>query len=135
MRRNESRSVHRYRGAMPRFLAVLAVLAIGTAPIAVSANSTASPSPKATAVADTTAHDAGVIEGRVTNVDYSRGVISVDSPDRGKLNLSVMPTTSVQAADPGYHAITDVSKGSKVRIFASRIAGKLVAQIIHLVKH
>ncbi len=120
---------------MTRFPAVLAVLAIGTAPITAFASPSAAPSPKATAVADSSAHDAGVIEGRVTNVDYSRGVISVDSPSQGKLDLSVMPTTSVQAQEPGYHAITDVSKGSKVRIFASRIAGKLVAQIIHLIKH
>lgn len=135
MTRNETRGFHRYGGVMPRFLAVLAVLAYGTAPIAASAAASPAPSAKAAAVADSGAHDAGVIEGRVTNVDYSRGVISVDSKSQGKLDLSVMPTTSVQAADPGYHAITDVSKGSKVRIFASRIAGKLVAQIIHLVKH
>jgi hypothetical protein len=41
----------------------------------------------------------------------------------------------VTTADPGYHTLTDVSKGSKVQIFISRTAGKLVAQIIHLLKH
>ncbi|HZO94237.1 MAG TPA: hypothetical protein VFB22_10780 [Candidatus Baltobacteraceae bacterium] len=119
---------------MPRFLVVLAVLAYGTVPVVVSAAPSPPPSAKATAVADASARDAGVIEGRVTHVDYARNVISVDSPAQGKVDLSVMPTTSIQGADPGYHAITDVSKGSKVRIFAARIAGKLVAQIIHLVK-
>jgi len=134
MRRNERRPCARYHGVMPRFLVVLAVLAYGTVPVVVSAAPSPPPSAKATAVADASARDAGVIEGRVTHVDYARNVISVDSPAQGKVDLSVMPTTSIQGADPGYHAITDVSKGSKVRIFAARIAGKLVAQIIHLVK-
>jgi hypothetical protein len=104
-------------------------------PIAASASPPPSPPAKAAPSADPGAQNAGVIEGRVTNVDFAKNVISVDSPSQGKVNLSVMPTTSVQAPDPGYHAITDVSRGAKVRIFASRIAGKLVAQIIHLIKH
>jgi hypothetical protein len=41
----------------------------------------------------------------------------------------------VQSDDPGYHTLSDVSKGSKVQIFISKTAGRLVAQIIRLVKH
>jgi hypothetical protein len=95
------------------------------------------PSPSATVVAaaDDRTYDGGVITGRVTHVDYSSGVISVDSPTQGRLDVTTMPTTSVTANDPGYHSLTDVAKGSKVQIFISRTAGKLVAQIIRLIKH
>ena len=61
-------------------------------------------------------------------------MISLDS-NQGKVDVSTMPSTSVQSNDPGYHTLTDVSKGSKVQIFISRTAGKLVAQIIRLIKH
>ena len=78
--------------------------------------------------------DGGMIEGRVTNVDYQRGLLHLATSNRGNLEVSVMPTTSVQANDAGYHAFSDVSRGSKVQILASRIGGKLVAQIIKLFK-
>ena len=88
-----------------------------------------------TAVAQSAPHDGDVIEGKVTNVDYQRGVVTVDSTRQGRVDVATMPTTSVQSDDPGYHTLTDVSKGSKVQIFISKTAGKLVAQIIRLIKH
>jgi len=94
-----------------------------------------SPAPSATATANAAPRDGGVIEGRVTNVDYARGVVTVDSTNQGRVDVSTMPTTSVQSDDPGYHTLTDVSKGSRVRIFISKVAGKAIAQIIKLIKH
>jgi len=76
-----------------------------------------------------------VLEGRVTSVDYSRGVVTLDSTTQGRVDIRTMPTTSVQSNDPGYHTLTDVAKGSKVQIFISKTAGRLVAQIIRLIKH
>ena len=93
-----------------------------------------SPSPAASATVAVRPADGGVIEGRVTNVDYQRGVVTVDSPTQGRVDVSTMPTTSVQSSDPGYHTLTDVAKGSKVQIFISKTAGKIVAQIIRLIK-
>ncbi len=81
------------------------------------------------------ARDGGVIEGRVTSVDYQRGTLSVDTGAQGKVDVSVMPSTSVQSDDPGYHTLTDVAKGSRVQIFISKSAGKAIAQIIRLIKH
>ena len=118
---------------MPRSLVVFAALVLALAPLAAFAAPAPSASPTAVAQ-DDRARDGGVIEGRVTNVDYSRGVISVDGPG-GKVDVSTMPTTSVTSDDPGYHALADVSKGSRVRISISRTAGKIVAQIIRLLKH
>ena len=119
---------------MPRFASLVLALGLVLAPAAAFA-AAKSPAPTASPQADAGPRDGGVIEGRVTNVDYSRGVISVDSTTQGKLDVSTMPTTSVQSGDPGYHTLTDVSKGSKVQIFISKTAGKLVAQIIRLIKH
>ena len=118
---------------MPRLASLVLALGLVLAPLGAFASK--SPVPSASPQADQAAHDGGVIEGRVTNVDYNRGVISVDSTTQGKLDVATMPSTSVQSENPGYHTLTDVSKGSKVQIFISKTAGKLVAQIIRLIKH
>ncbi len=119
---------------MSRPLVVLAALGLALAPLPALAAPAPSASPTAVATQDDRPRDGGVIEGRVTGVDYARGVISVDGPG-GKVDVSTMPTTSVTSDDPGYHTLSDVSKGSRVRIFISRTANKLVAQIIRLIKH
>ncbi len=75
-----------------------------------------------------------MIEGRVASVDYERGTLSVDTSRQGRMDVSVMPSTTVQSSDPGYHTLSDVSRGSKVQIFISKSAGKVVAQIIRLIK-
>ncbi len=76
-----------------------------------------------------------MLEGRVANVDYQRGIVSSTRRRKARVDVATMPTTSVQSNDPGYHTLTDVSKGSKVQIFISKTAGKFVAQIIRLIKH
>jgi hypothetical protein len=118
---------------MPRLVVVL-VLGLFLVPTAALAAPSPAPSASATAVAQRPT-DGGVIEGKVANVDFARGVVTVDSTTQGRVDVSTMPTTSVQSDDPGYHSISDVSKGSKVQIFISKTAGKLVAQIIRLIKH
>ncbi len=122
---------------MLRFSPVVLAMGFVAFPAAALAGKSPVPAPTATVVAnaDDRSYDGGVIEGRVTHVDYTSGVISLDSPTQGKLDVSTMPTTSVTANDPGYHTLTDVARGSKVQIFISRTAGKLVAQIIRLIKH
>ncbi|HYW53135.1 MAG TPA: hypothetical protein VE826_04145 [Dongiaceae bacterium] len=122
----------RYHRVMSR-LVVVTVLGLLLVPAAAFAAPAPSASP--TAVAQSSAQDGGVIEGKVTNVDYSRGIVTVDSTRQGKVDVATMPSTSVQSDEPGYHTLTDVSKGSKVQIFISKTAGKLVAQIIRLIKH
>jgi ribosomal protein S1 len=120
---------------MRPFVVAASVLGLFVVPAAALAAPAPSPSATATAVAQAPARDGGVIEGKVTNVDYQRGVVTVDSTTQGRVDVSTMPSTSVQSDDPGYHSLTDVSKGSKVQIFISKTAGKLIAQIIRLIKH
>lgn len=121
--------------AMLRFASLVIAVGLVAVPAAAFAEGKSpAPAPSASAAADPGPRDGGVLEGRVTNVDYGRGIISIDSA-QGRVDVNTMPTTSVQGSDPGYHTITDVAKGSKVQIFISKTAGKLVAQIIRLIKH
>jgi hypothetical protein len=123
----------RYPRVMLRLVVAASLLGLFGVPAVAAA--APSPAPSATATANAAPRDGGVIEGRVTNVDYARGVVTVDSTNQGRVDVTTMPTTSVQSDDPGYHTLTDVSKGSRVRIFISKVAGKAIAQIIKLIKH
>jgi hypothetical protein len=117
---------------MRRRLAVLTAIGLFIAPV----GALAAPAPTASpSSVPGPSRDGGVLEGRVANVDYQRGVVTVDSTTQGRVDVTTMPSTSVQSDDPGYHTLSDVSKGSKVQIFISKTAGRLVAQIIRLVKH
>lgn len=124
----------RYPGVIRR-LAAVTVLAAFFVPAAAAAPPPPAPAPKTSVAVEPDARNGGVIFGKVTNVNYQSGVVTVDSKSQGRVDVSTMPTTSVQSDDPGYHTLTDVSRGSKVQIFISRTAGKLVAQIIRLIKH
>ena len=119
---------------MRRLPFAVSVLVLACLPALVVADPKPTPSAAASPAA-AEARDGGVIEGRVTAVDYQRGTLSVDTGSQGKVDVSVMPSTSVQSDDPGYHTLTDVAKGSKVQIFISKSAGKAIAQIIRLIKH
>lgn len=125
----------RYLWVMVRLVVAASLLGLFGVPAAALAAPSPAPSATATATANAAPRDGGVLEGRVTSVDYSRGVVTVESTNQGRVDVTTMPTTSVQSDDPGYHTLTDVSKGSRVRIFISKTAGKVIAQIIKLVKH
>jgi len=131
--RNEPRSPGRYHGVMLRLVVAASVLGLLSIPVAALA--APAPAPSASVAAAAPARDGGVIEGRVSSVDYQRGVVTVDSTTQGRVDIATMPTTSVQSDDPGYHTLSDVSRGARVRIFISKAAGKVVAQIIRLIKH
>jgi hypothetical protein len=44
----------------------------------------------------------------------------------------VLPSTNIQGRGDSFHTIADISRGSRLRIFLSEQAGRLIAQIIHL---
>ncbi len=133
--RNERQCSPRYHRVMARLVVAGTILGLLLIPAATLAAPPPSPIASATVPAPGPARDGGVLEGRVASVDYQRGIVTVDSTTQGRVEVATMPTTSVQSDDPGYHTLSDVSKGSKVRIFISKTAGKIVAQIIRLVKH
>ena len=81
---------------------------------------------------DEPAHNAGVVEGHVVSVDYQRGVIGLQTPRRGRVDVVVLPSTNIQGRGESFHTIADISRGARLRIFLSEQAGHFIAQLIHL---
>jgi hypothetical protein len=77
-------------------------------------------------------HNAGIVEGQVVSVDYQKGMIGLQTPRRGRVDVMVLPSTNIQGRGDSFHTIADISRGSRLRIFLSEQAGRLIAQIIHL---
>jgi hypothetical protein len=105
------------------------VLAAGIAVLPLAALAAPTPPPPADSGE---AHDGGTIDGRLTAIDYQRSVIGVDAGPKGRIDVDVMPSTSIQAADSAYHSFTDLKTGQRVQIFSSIAGGKYVAQIIRI---
>jgi len=101
------------------------VFALGMAilPLAAQAAPTAPPAPEA--------RNGGTIQGRVTDVDYQRSTMGVDA-GHGRIDISVMPSTSIQAGDSAYHTFSDVKPGQRVQVLSSIAGGRYVAQIIRI---
>jgi hypothetical protein len=77
-------------------------------------------------------HNAGIVEGQVVSVDYQKGMIGLQTPRRGRVDVVVLPSTNIQGRGDSFHTIADISRGSRLRIFLSEQAGRFIAQIIHL---
>jgi hypothetical protein len=78
------------------------------------------------------AHNAGIVVGDVVSVDYQRGMIGLQTPRRGRVDVVVLPSTNIQGHGNSFHTIADISRGSRLKIFLSEQAGRFIAQIIHL---
>jgi hypothetical protein len=109
---------------MLRTVVVLLALLV---PIAAVAAPT--PAPPAT---ERAARDGGMIDGRLITVDYQKSTLAIDGGSRGRLVVIVMPSTSIQAKEAGYHSILDLKPGEHVQIFSSVSADQYVAQIIRI---
>jgi hypothetical protein len=78
------------------------------------------------------ARDGGMIDGRVTAVDYQRSTLGVDGGGRGRLVVTLLPSTSIQSKDAAFHTIIDLKVGEHVQIFSSLVGDEVVAQIIRI---
>jgi hypothetical protein len=105
------------------------VLAIGLAMLPLAAGAAPTPEPN---VPSDQVHNGGTIDGRVTAIDYQRSILWINAGRRGRIDIAVMPSTSIQAKDSAYHAFTDVKAGQRVQILSSIADGKYVAQIIRI---
>lgn len=109
---------------------MLVALLLAVVPLTATA---ASPGPAGSHAPEASArHDGGLIAGRLVAVDFQRSTIRVDVPGRGSVDFEVMPSTSIQAKDAGYHTITDLRAGEQVEVYASMSGQRYVAQIIHI---
>jgi hypothetical protein len=102
-------------------------LGIAVVPLAAAAAPTPEPPPAAGDV-----RNGGTIDGRLTSIDYQRSTIGIDAGARGRFELDVMPSTSIEGIDSAYHSFTDLKAGQRVEIFSSIAGGKYVAQIIRI---
>jgi hypothetical protein len=105
------------------------VLALGLVILPLAAGAAPTPAPSATA---DQAHNGGTIDGKVAAIDYGRSMLWISAGARGRIDITVMPSTSIQGKDSGYHAFTDLKPGQRVQILSSIADGKYVAQIIRI---
>jgi hypothetical protein len=109
-------------------LRILVALLLAVVPLTATADTPGSPAPEAGR------HAGGIIAGRLLAVDFQRSTIRVDVSGRGSVEFEVMPSTSIQAKDAGYHTITDLRPGEQVEVYASVSGQRYVAQIIHILR-
>jgi len=107
----------------------LALAAFG--PVAVFA-ALPSPPPTASPSAEAAHHDAGRVSGTIIGVDYQNAVITLGAAGRGKIDIAVLPSTQIQGKDSGYHAISDLKRGTRVDVDMSESGGHYTAQIIKI---
>ena len=91
----------------------------------------AAPTPEPNALSDQV-HNGGTIDGKVAAIDYQRSMLWINAGARGRIDITVMPSTSIQGRDSAYHAFTDLKTGQRVQILSSIADGKYVAQIIRI---
>jgi hypothetical protein len=104
------------------------VFALGVAalPAAVMADPTAPPA------APEQVHNGGTLTGKIVAIDYQRSTLGVAAGGRRRIDVSVMPSTSIQGKDSAYHTFSDLKPGEVVQILSSIAGGKYVAQIIRI---
>jgi hypothetical protein len=115
------------------FWVFLAAVAAANAGVAVAA-----PSPSPLNVDDEAAapaRNAGQIDGRVEDIDYHSGRMTIVVPwpaGRKTYDVIVQPSTSISGQSKAFYEIADIKKGAHVEVLMSQKAGTYIAQIIHL---
>ena len=75
--------------------------------------------------------NAGAFEGRVTSVDYQSNTITVQGAGR-RMEIVVLPSTTIQADQNGFHTIADIARGSHIHVLLSQRGDAYFAQFINL---
>jgi hypothetical protein len=83
------------------------------------------------------------IEGSVSAIDYRTGEMTVQTAS-GKVDVTVLPSTTIQECKPhfaspsdcstGFYAISDISKGALVHVTMSQQGDQNRAQVISILK-
>ena len=77
------------------------------------------------------AHDRGVLQGDVSSVDYAKGIMQVQT-SRGRVDIQILPSTSIMRRGDQYGTIADLVPGTHVSVYVSEVSGHLTAQIIRI---
>jgi hypothetical protein len=78
------------------------------------------------------ARNGGVIDGEVVAVDRRAGTLSIQTPNRGRIDVIVLPSTNIQDTKNKFHTIADIDRGDRVDVFVSQRGSLFIAQIIRL---
>ena len=137
----------RYAGVMPGFpLVAFAILTFSAAiapPTASADENDHSPWPAVRAAAGGEggarsgvsalhSRNGGVLDGEVVAVDHRAGTLSVQTQNRGRIDVIVLPSTNIQDSKNRFHTIADITRGDRIEVFVSQNGPLFIAQIIHL---
>jgi hypothetical protein len=78
------------------------------------------------------ARNGGVVDGEVVAVDHRAGTLSIQTQNRGRVDVIVLPSTNIQDSKNKFHTIADIDRGDRVEVFVSQRGSLFIAQIIHL---
>ncbi len=118
--------VERVTMIMRSALGLCALLACAAAPAALPAQTHAA---YTTNVQSERPHAA--VRGKVVSVDYSVGMIVVDTGSR-RLTVYATPSTMIVRADHQYGTLSDITRGSRVEMDTVEVNGQVFAQSISL---
>jgi len=76
--------------------------------------------------------DRGVLQGAVVGVDYARGILRLQTPKRGRVDVHVLPSTNIVRRGDQYATMADLAQGAHISVFVSEVAGRLTAQLIRI---
>ncbi|MGP6157271.1 MAG: hypothetical protein ACLPYS_07150 [Vulcanimicrobiaceae bacterium] len=78
------------------------------------------------------ARNGGVLDGQVVAIDRRAGTLSIQTQNRGRVDVIVLPSTNIQDSKNKFHTIADIDRGDRVDVFVSQRGSLFIAQIIHL---
>ena len=81
---------------------------------------------------DTQGKDRGVLQGNIIGIDYARGILHVQSARQGRMDIQILPSTSIVRRGEQYGTIADLTSGTHVWLYLNEVAGRLTAQIIRI---
>ncbi len=81
---------------------------------------------------ETQGHDRGVLDGDIVGVDYTRGILHVQTARRGRVDVVILPSTNIMRRGDQYGTIADLAQGAHISVYVSEVAGRLTAQIIRI---
>lgn len=88
------------------------------------------PSASGAPVRPSTAHNGGILHGKIVRIDYIEGRMVLLSRRNHKVNVQILPSTNIQGRASGYHTIADLKKGATIDVLTSIEGRRTNAEII-----
>ncbi|GAC1507758.1 MAG: hypothetical protein NVS1B14_12510 [Vulcanimicrobiaceae bacterium] len=76
--------------------------------------------------------DRGVFQGEIVGIDYARAILHLQTARQGRIDIQILPSTSIMRRADQYGTIADLAPGVRVLVYVSEVMGHLTAQIIRI---